>query len=244
MKAQVLVTSSVDSFAKQAAEYFASLLSNWPQRPVSIGLSGGSTPYPVYRELAPLLAQKGLARRCFWLQTDERLVTNEDPRSNQKAILDSLFAGNNLPPGNFFPAPVNMKAAEICQQYWQLLKELPMPISPPAPVDLVICGVGADGHTASLFPDTQWQTLDSPCGFVVVTSPSQPEPRLSMTLTQLMRAKEVVFLVSGAGKQKILEEIFLNKHCDGPTAYLFRERATSWIISPDAVSDRFGRSLI
>lgn len=243
MKAVVLVTSSVDLFAIQAAEYLANQLSSFPERAISVALSGGSTPYPVYRELASLLSKKGLARRCFWLQTDERLVTAEDPRSNQKAIIESLFTGNYLTSRQFIPAPVGTKADEICQQYWQLLNELPAPITPPAPVDLVISGIGADGHTASLFPEVEWQTLDSPFGFVVVKAHSQPEPRLSMPLSRLMQAKEVVFLVSGAGKQSILEDVFLNPHCPGAAAYLFRERQTRWIISPDAVSDRLSRSL-
>lgn len=239
MKANILITQTVEIFAQQAATFLADSMAKKEQPAILTGLSGGSTPYPVYRLLAPLLAKQQLSEKCFWIQTDERIVGADDPRSNQKAIKESLFAGGFLAAKNFIAAPVAGPVDKICHEYHYLCSsQLPTSVAPPAPIDILILGSGTDGHIASLFPDTNWQESDPDLFYKLVKSSSQPELRLSLSLRALLQAKEVVFLVNGSGKQAILEEIFLDEGSNCPAAYLNRKRQTQWIIAPDAVSAR------
>ncbi|NLF96452.1 MAG: 6-phosphogluconolactonase [Candidatus Riflebacteria bacterium] len=236
--AEVIVNDAPEGFAEQAAD--AVLAAIWratgPLR--SISLSGGNTPFPVYRLLPAKLAKAGLAQCCYWLQTDERLVAADDERSNQKAIRSSLFADGLLPESHFYPVPSGRQAAaenRVADAYQKELLGLPEQLRPPAPVDLIILGIGNDGHTASLFPEIDWQK-ESMHDFAVFEPASQPEARISMTYQRILQAREVLFLVSGGAKQPVVDEIFLNRECEYPAAVIARQRPTRWVLDASAIS--------
>ncbi|KAF1079800.1 MAG: 6-phosphogluconolactonase, eukaryotic type [Candidatus Rifleibacterium amylolyticum] len=236
--AEVTVNDSPEGFAGQAAD--AVLASIWrapgPLRLIS--LSGGNTPFPVYRLLPAKLAKAGLAENCYWLQTDERLVAADDERSNQKAIRASLFADGLLPESHFYPVPSSRQAAaenRVADAYQKQLLGLPEQLRPPAPLDLIILGIGNDGHTASLFPKTDWQK-ESMHDFAVFEPASQPEARISMTYQRILQAREVLFLVSGGAKQPVVDEIFFNRECEYPAAVIARQRPTRWVLDASAIS--------
>jgi len=243
---QFVLAESPESFSDTAAARLAAIISAFGKRPCLISLSGGSTPFPVYRELARRLGRNGAGNRCWWMQTDERLVPATDPRSNQRGIKESLMAGGHLPQHSFVPVivsepPTSLNQAafnHLCQDYHDRLRQLPDPLQPPAPVDLLILGIGADGHTASLFPDTDWLTRSSLNGFAVFQTGSQPEPRFSLTLGRILQAREIVFLVNGEAKQKILNEIIFNQDCNTPAAHVARKRGVTWILDRAAAGNR------
>jgi 6-phosphogluconolactonase len=240
------IVERVEDFAVTAAGKIAALLGNSGDKLHLISLSGGSTPFPVYKKLAGILAADGTASLCHWIQTDERLVSADDERSNQRSIKNSLFKDGLLPLQSFLAAPTGLEGAKqspasferICQNYYQKLMTLPESLRPPAPIDLVMLGVGIDGHTASLFPGTDWQSRTSETGFAVFTPDSQPEPRLSLTLERIMQAREIVFLVNGATKQPVLQKIFFDASFASPSAFITRSRRAHWVIGRESADDR------
>jgi len=243
---QFVLAEKPESFAAAAAARLAAIISAFGKRPCLISLSGGSTPFPVYKELARRLGRSDAGNRCWWMQTDERLVPATDPRSNQRGIKESLMSGGYLPQHSLVPVIVSKPPASenpaafdrLCQDYHDRLRQLPDPLQPPAPIDLLILGIGTDGHTASLFPDTDWLTRSSVNGFAVFQTQSQPEPRFSLTLGRILQAREIVFLVNGEAKREMLNEIIFNPDCDTPAAHVARKRGVTWVLDRNAAGKR------
>jgi 6-phosphogluconolactonase len=238
VNAEVSVNDSPEGFAEKAADAVLAAIWRAPGPLRLISLSGGNTPFPVYRLLPAKLAKTGLANSCYWLQTDERLVAADDERSNQKAIRASLFADGLLPESHFYAVPSARQAAaesRVADAYQNELLKLPEQLRSPAAIDLIILGIGNDGHTASLFPETDWQK-DFTADFAIFEPASQPEARISLTYQRILQARELLFIVSGGSKQPVVEEIFLNPRCDYPAAVIARQRPTRWIIDASAIS--------
>ncbi len=161
-------------------------------------LAGGSTPEKTYR----LLAEPAQAAMVAWPKTfvffgDERFVPPDDPRSNFGMARSALLAHVPIPAGQVFPVPTDRPtAAEAAAAYTRRLGEVfaAAPRGPPPRFDLILLGLGEDGHTASLFPgaaalavrDT-WVTW-SPPG----TLPP-PVDRVTMTYPVLNAARQVLF---------------------------------------------------
>jgi 6-phosphogluconolactonase len=163
-------------------------------RGAHIGLTGGSTPGEAYRLAAQ--AQDAWGGVTVWF-SDERCVPPEDERSNYGLIRDSLLAGlrNTVP-----PAVVRMKGelgpTAGADDYERLLRAAGNP-----PLDLLLLGMGPDGHLASLFPDQQ--TLSERSRMVVGVPEAGLEPfvpRISLTFTAIAAARQVLYLVTGASK--------------------------------------------
>jgi 6-phosphogluconolactonase len=95
-------------------------------------------------------------------------------------------------------------------------------------------GIGSDGHTASLFPDTDWQNSKSFTGYRSFRTASQPEERISLTLERLMQAEKMIFLVSGKGKEEALKKALIQKSLSIPAGYLCAKRETIWILDSEA----------
>ena len=246
---QFILIDEPHAYADAAAKAVAANVQSSATRPFLISLSGGSTPFPVYQKLAPMLAQSGAANNCFWIQTDERLVDADDERSNQRGIMASLMAGGFLPQSSFFAVPISQWRAissgnasfQLCEDYHICLMGLPPELKPPAPPDLLLLGVGADGHTASLFPDTDWQNRSSVNGFAVFVSAGQPEPRISITLERILQARQIVFMVSGASKAAILQRIFFEPDDSIPAAYIAARKKALWILDREAAGRNLAR---
>jgi 6-phosphogluconolactonase len=174
-------------------------------------LSGGSTPEKTYA----LLAEADRAAAIDWPRVylffgDERLVPAEDPRSNFGLIRKNLLSRIPVPPANIFPVPTQGRnAAEASAAYAQMLAEFfSLSENIPPRFDLILLGLGGDGHIASLFPfadalyvtDT-WATWTSPG-----TLPP-PVDRITLTYPVLNAARQIVFLVSGRDKASALRDV-------------------------------------
>lgn len=238
LKHDFILVEQEQDYAKTAAHTLAAIIGVDKSRPFLTSLSGGTTPFPVYRCLAPLLAGNGRGENCYWMQTDERMVSPDNQRSNQRGIKESLMATGLLPQSSFFPVLIDEpSAAEIednferlCHDYHDRLLLLPAPVRPPAPIDLLILGIGTDGHTASLFPGTDWQTRRSASGFAVFKTPDQPEPRFSLTLERILQARKIVILVNGQSKQQIIQKLLFEPDFICPAGYIASQRRLTWII--------------
>ena len=171
----------------------------------SIVLSGGSTPRTLYGLLASQFrAQIPWANvQIFW--GDERYVPPEDPRSNYRMAKETLLDHVPCPPANIHPMPTHFPNADVAARDYELTLRNHFVDEWPR-FDLVLLGIGDDGHTASLFPGslalaerTRW--------VVAAQAPVDPQVRLTLTLPALTRAAAVYVLVAGATKAEALRHV-------------------------------------
>lgn len=169
-------------------------------------LSGGRTPRRLYEYVA-----QGLGGTVPWpfvhlLWGDERIVPPTDPGSNYRMADETLVRKVAIPAVNVHRVPAEMRPPDAAARAYEAsLREL----TGDAPAfDLVLLGLGADGHTASLFPGST--ALEETARWVVPSNAPEgvtPRRRLSLTLPALNLARRVVFLVSGAEKARAVKAI-------------------------------------
>lgn len=210
----------------------------------SLALAGGSTPQDTY----VLLAQAPRASEIDWAKTfvfmsDERCVPFDDARSNFGQARSSFVSQVPLPPANVLPIPTNAGTPEqIAARYAQTLSEFfstHAEAAPPA-FDLVLLGLGDDGHCASLFPGHP--TLEDTTHWVVSSPPGTlppPVDRVTFTFPLINAARAVMFLVGGANKASAVQDI-LEDHppvTKRPSAGVQPAAGTlTWLLDQDAAS--------
>ncbi|MBJ7458702.1 MAG: 6-phosphogluconolactonase [Thermoleophilaceae bacterium] len=180
----------------------------------SIVLAGGSTPKQAY-ELASA-ADWSTAKVWFG---DERCVPPGDERSNFRMAKESLFDRLAAPPAAIFRMPGELDPAEAAHQYAADIFE-----HDAEPFDLLLLGIGSDGHTASLFPGKPEISQRN----LLVTAVPEPGldplvPRVSLTVPALVRAKEILFLVVGPGKAAPVKESFGTENSMTPAGIVARK---------------------
>lgn len=163
-----------------------------------LALAGGSTPRATYVELARRGAEAGFERWHAWFG-DERCVPPEDAHSNYRMVRESRLLAR-IPARQVHR--MRGEAPEPEHEAWRYARELCAVLGSPPRLDLVLLGLGTDGHTASLFPGTP--ALDAPGWVAVGRSPSAPHERLTLTLQALGQARSVLFLVAGEDKAAAL----------------------------------------
>ncbi|MCB8979120.1 MAG: 6-phosphogluconolactonase [Ardenticatenaceae bacterium] len=172
----------------------------------SIALSGGGTPTGVYQ----LWGQPPFRDAMPWHQThlfwgDERLVPPDDEGSNYRQIAELLLPHVPIPSENVHRAKGELAMIAAVTDYTQQLKEFARGTAVPV-LDVVLLGMGSDGHTASLFPGSP---VDPPEWVIGVTADydGRPAQRLSLTPTVINQARHVIFLVTGASKAAVLQKV-------------------------------------
>jgi 6-phosphogluconolactonase len=158
----------------------------------TLALSGGRTPVPMFGELA---AQPLPWTRIELFQVDERVAPRGHAERNATAI-ESAFAGTAVNPHWMPVERQDLDAAAL-----DYARELEAASGTPPVLDVVHLGLGADGHTASLFPGSTALTARS---VVAATEPAAGWRRLTLTLETLNRARTIVWVVSGADKSAAL----------------------------------------
>ncbi|MBI4228768.1 MAG: 6-phosphogluconolactonase, partial [Deltaproteobacteria bacterium] len=186
-------------------------------RQIFIALSGGSTPRIFFEKLSKPPYDKGV----FWSNVilfwgDERCVPPDDEESNFKLADDTFISKVNIPDQNVHRViGENPPEIEVDRYAKEIQKYLPSKNGFPE-FDWIFLGMGADGHTASLFPNAPpLRDMKSIC--VVATHPETGQKRISLAIPVINNSKRVSFLVAGEEKSKILNEI-LNKG-DSPLPY-------------------------
>lgn len=188
-----------DQLARDGATYLAERISAAPGPRVSVGLAGGSTPAAVYRQLRQHDLDWG--RVDFWL-SDERWVPWNHSESNGNMAYANLIAAVSARFLRPRWAPW-LEPDESAAHYDAELRSLhPRDHAP----DLVLLGMGDDGHTASLFPDTKALQVQGRW-FVGNEVRSLKTWRLTATIPFLHRANQLVFLISGASKAEMVARV-------------------------------------
>ena len=171
----------------------------------SIVLSGGSTPRTLYHLLASQFpAQIPWAHvHLFW--GDERYVPPEDPRSNFRMAKETLLDHVCCPAANVHTMPTHFSDADVAARDYERTLRTCFDGEWPD-FDLVLLGLGDDGHTASLFPGSL--ALAEKTRWVVATKvPAEPPLRLTLTLPALTRAATIYVLVAGSNKAHALRQV-------------------------------------
>jgi 6-phosphogluconolactonase len=152
-------------------------------------LAGGTTPDKVYRQLRT--PQADWARWQIYFG-DERCLPPTDPERNSRMASIAWLDQSGIPPQNVHPIPAEMGPQAAAQQY-------AIQVAAARPFDMVLLGIGEDGHTASLFPGHV-----HPAGeqvHAVSNAPKPPPERVSLSREALSDSRDVLILVTGAGKR-------------------------------------------
>ncbi|SPE44946.1 6-phosphogluconolactonase [Candidatus Sulfotelmatobacter sp. SbA7] len=211
---EVLATAA-DLFHAAAEEFVgAARTAIGAQGRFTVALSGGSTPKALYSLLASNYADF-VWNRVFLFFGDERHVPPTDPDSNYRMVEESLLAKIKpaIPAENVFRvAAENPDAAAAAADYEAQLRRFFEIKSGEFPrFDLILLGLGPDGHTASLFPDSA--ALDEQSRLVVANWVAKFNThRITFTFPVLNRAAEVMFMVSGADKADMLHQVLEGKN--------------------------------
>ncbi|MDV3347621.1 6-phosphogluconolactonase [Leptolyngbyaceae cyanobacterium CCMR0082] len=168
----------------------------------SIALSGGSTPKPLYQALA----QTDLPWEQLYIYWgDERYVPATHADSNAKMTYEAWLNHVAIPAENIFTVPTETDSPNSsADQYQQALATSFDTTEIPA-FDIILLGMGDDGHTASLFPHTE--ALNETERWVTVGQKAD-QPRITLTAPVINQARHVMFLVAGANKQTALSQVF------------------------------------
>lgn len=176
-----------------------------------IGLAGGNTPKAVHEALIahPDCLPWDKVQITFG---DERCVPPEDPNSNFRMANESLLSKVPIPEGNVFRIRGEIPADEAAREYEAKLTAVAARFGEPIySHDLLLLGLGEDGHTASLFPGSpalsEMQRLVIPA-----FGPKPPPQRVSFTFPLINAAREVAFLVNDPSKEPVIQEVLQGQH--------------------------------
>ncbi|HZU31613.1 MAG TPA: 6-phosphogluconolactonase [Candidatus Angelobacter sp.] len=172
----------------------------------SVALSGGSTPRPIYE----LIAEQYQAlpwNKIHIFFGDERHVPPDHPDSNFRMANQALLSKVDLPAGNIHRIRAELDADVAAQEYENELRDFFHLTSPEWPrFDLILLGLGDNGHTASLFPGTP--ALQEKSRLVIASWVEELKTfRITFTYPVINHGAEDLFMVSGQGKAKILKEV-------------------------------------
>ncbi len=193
---------------QEVAEQFSSYLAELVKEKAEfhVALSGGSTPKIVFDVLASNYGDKIDWSNIHFYWGDERCVPPTDDQSNYKMTVEHLFSKINVPEENVHRVLGEAEPDREAMRYANLLEINLDRVDSVPQFDLVILGMGDDGHTASIFPHEidLWNAEDH-C--VVATHPDSGQKRVSINGKVINTAREVAFLVTGAGKAEKVQAI-------------------------------------
>jgi 6-phosphogluconolactonase len=207
----IRVYANLEDLSRAAADVFQNTVAQCAQaeRRAYIAVSGGSTPKRLYELLATPPWSQHIHWSCvelFWV--DERPVPPDSPESNYRLVNDALLNDVPLPPTSVHSIPTELGSLDAAAAAYdaEMKEMLPRTADGWPRFDLVLLGMGDDGHTASLFP--QSPAISETERWVVVNPvPKLHTERITLTFPVLNHAAQVVFLVSGAAKAEVLNDV-------------------------------------
>jgi 6-phosphogluconolactonase len=236
---EVIVLADADAIAHAAAERLLRHIPSDDKR-VAICLTGGSSPERLYQLLGSSNYSDRIPwHRIHWFIGDDRFVPMDDPLSNI-GMARRLFLDRCAPAACIHPIPTGAASPDAAARLYE--KELrdfhgADMLQPDQPLfDLVLMGLGPDGHTASLFPGSP--ALAETGRWVVGVPEANVAPfvpRVTLTFPALGSCREMVFLVNGVAKRDILARVLADE--DLPAARAHSMRATTWLVDRAAAGD-------
>lgn len=196
----------------EIAQFFGKLLKERTAQSdqVTIALSGGSTPKAIFDELAQAYASTIDWNKVHLFWGDERCVPPTNAESNYKMTVDHLLSKIDVPEANVHRVMGELNPEEACKKYDELLNEKLPQVEDLPQFDIILLGMGDDGHTASIFPN-ELELWEASGNCVLATHPQSGQKRVSLTGQLINHAKEIYFLVTGEEKADKLNEIINQK---------------------------------
>jgi 6-phosphogluconolactonase len=234
--AEVSVFEDLEALSRAAAQSFHSI----SREAISargrfvVALSGGSTPRRLYELLGSTPYQTTIdwsRIHLFW--ADERCVPPDHPESNYSLLRESLLQHVPLPNSNVHRVEGETDPGEAARKYEQSIQNF-YGTKVPA-FDLIMLGVGVDGHTASLFPGST--TLHEVARIAVPVYLEKPKiSRVTLTLPVINRSSHVLFLATGNAKAKVIKNILNEGNSQGYPAGLVRPESgmLAWFLDREA----------
>jgi 6-phosphogluconolactonase len=229
----VVVVRDLSALADQGAARIERVALDTPaDRTATIALAGGSTPRAAYQQLA---ARCPPWRRIAFFFGDERCVPPDAEGSNYGMAREALLDRIPVMPGQVHRIPGELDPEEAARRAADDLRAA-VPGDPWPVFDLIVLGMGPDGHTASLFPGSaELEVADRL--MVPVHRPEMPQPwRVSMTMPVLNAARRVLFLVGGAQKAPMVRRA-LDGDPAVPAGRVRPDGELTWLITEDAAAE-------
>lgn len=218
----------------------AEALANYLKEAINAGntyhlaVSGGSTPKMLFEALVEISEQIDWYKlQLYWV--DERCVAPTHEESNYLMTYDSLLKNVPLAEAHIHRMKGELAPDDMLKDYQSIIDTLPKATELPQ-FDLIILGMGDDGHTASIFPPEK-ELITQATDLAIGTNPYSGQKRLTLTGRTIKNSKAVFFHVTGKNKAKVVSEI-MGKNDDFETypAYYFNDEETVWYTDEDAVS--------
>jgi len=237
----VIAVAGPAELAKMAAERLIARISANAGR-AAICLTGGSSPKQLYQLLATDAYRSRIPwDHVHWFIGDDRFVAADDPLNNM-AMARRLFLDRCAPADTIHPIPTDAADPEdAARRYESELKSYYgfSRLNPARPLfDLVLMGVGPDGHTASIFPD--YPAMGETGRWVVGVPKANVEPfvpRVTLTLPALASCREMLFQIAGPGKRAILTRVLAGENLPASRAQSIGE--TIWLVDQAALPENF-----
>jgi 6-phosphogluconolactonase len=224
---KIQIYPSVEDVIQQTAGLFVKTAAETIQQKdvFSVGLSGGSTPQPLYTYLAENPAGDILDwNKIHFFWGDERAVPLDHPDSNFRQVNHALLQPLHIPPENIHRVQGELDPATAAMNYQQEILNW-FEVTPPR-FDLILLGMGSDGHTASLFPGTE-AIINPPQNHWVIPNfiPHLSTWRITFLPELINAAAQVIYLVTGQSKAETLLTVLEGEYLP--------ERYPSQLIKPD-----------
>jgi len=207
MKSDIRVFADVDELSLRAAEAAVRTINECVQRndSFSIALSGGNTPRTLYRLFSTRFRDQIPWTKVHVFWGDERYVPLADSESNYRMARETFLDAVPCPVGNVHPMPTELPDPDLAAREYE--KTLRNYFSEDWPrFDLVLLGLGEEGHTASLFPGSP-ALNENKRWVVAVKAPAKPALRLTLTLPAITGASNIYFLITGSNKAEALHHV-------------------------------------
>lgn len=225
-----------EALARQVAEWMVERLGATEGK-VVVALSGGSTPKLLYTLLATAeFAGRIPWERVHWCWGDERFVPPDAPSSNYRMTHEAMLSHVPVPPDHVHPIPTTgLSPAAAAAVYEQMLREIHGDGDLARPLfEIVLLGLGTNGHFASLFPETP--SLTERDAWAVDVTPAGEKTRISLTYPPLESCRHAAFIVAGADKRAVVAAVQAGQD-DLPASHYRPAGELHWFVD-DAAAGR------
>lgn len=236
MKPEIKIFKNTDAISEEIAAIILSLITESNGENIHIALSGGSTPKGIFKYLTETYGNKLCNSQFHFWWGDDRCVAPEHDDSNYKWANDLWLKPIGIPTENIHrihgenaPEKEAIRYALEIEQYVPFDNELPR-------FDLIVLGLGEDGHTASIFPH-QMELLNAKELCAVATHPTSGQKRITITGKVLNNACNVVFLATGSSKAEVVFQILNYSNNAFPATHIHPNHGNLiWVLDEDAAS--------
>lgn len=234
IKKQVIIFKDIDGIADYAVRKWTEIAEKTVNEKdsFSVALSGGKTPATLFKKLAK---EKNLPwNRTHVFMVDERFVPYHNENNNYRMINETLLRHVDIPAKNIHPISTTVETPQASALKYE--KELDSFFSSRPGLDLVLLGIGNDGHTASLFPGMPSLKEKKHRAIAVPPSGSIMSERITMTFPIINKAKNIMFVAAGSNKSEIIREVKENEKSRLPAAMVRPRKGSLFFLLDEAAA--------